>query len=207
MNTNTDFLKSETRINLMRSFAGESQARNRYTFAQCTAEQNNLYVLGQLFKFTANQEKAHAEVFYNLMKQSAGTNAEITGGYPIDVYDNIDKLLLSSIHNENDEAETVYPAFAETAKKEGFQEAAAKFMLIASVEETHRRRFEYFEKLLKQDKLFKSDKTERWMCLNCGHIHEAGEAPEKCPVCGKNQGYFIRVYDAPMTGGMLLCQQ
>jgi len=207
MNTNTtDFLKSETRINLMRSFAGESQARNRYTFAQYTAEQNNLFVLGQVFRFTANQEKAHAEVFYNLMKQSSGTNAEITGGYPIDVYDDMEKLLLSSIHNENDEAETVYPAFAEIAKKEGFTEASAKFKLIAFIEETHRKRFEYFEKLLKQDKLFKSDKTERWMCLNCGHIHESGEAPGKCPVCGKNQGYFIRLGDAPFTGGAL-CQQ
>ena len=201
-----DFLNSETRINLMRAFAGESQARNRYTFAQCTAENNNFFVLGQIFRFTANQEKAHAEVFYNLLKQSAGTNAEITAGYPIDVYDDISKLLETSVHNENGEAETIYPAFAETAKKEGFPEIATKFTLIAGIEKIHRQRFEYFEKLLRQDKLFKSDKTERWACLNCGYVHESSEPPKVCPVCGKNHGYFIRECDVPFTGG-LLCQQ
>lgn len=204
---NTDFLKSETRINLMRAFAGESQARNRYTFAQCTANQNNMFVLGEVFKFTAEQEKAHAEVFYNLLKDSAGTNADITAGYPVDVYDSVEKLLETSVHNENDEAESIYPKFAEIAKKEGFPQAAAKFTLIAFIEKTHRQRFEYFEKLLKQDKLFKSDKTERWLCLNCGHIHESSEAPGICPVCGKNHGYFIRLSDAPYTSGGILCQQ
>lgn len=203
---NTDFLKSESRINLMRAFAGESQARNRYTFAQCTAEQNNFFALGQVFKFTAGQEKAHAEVFYNLLKQSAGINTEITAGYPADVYDDISKLLQCSVHNENDEAETIYPSFAETAKKEGFPEIASKFILIAGIEEIHRRRFEYFENLLKQDRLFKSDKTERWVCLNCGHIHESSEPPKACPVCSKNQGYFIREIDLAFTGG-ILCQR
>lgn len=201
-----DFLNSETRINLMRAFAGESQARNRYTFAQCTAENNNFFVLGQIFRFTANQEKAHAEVFYNLLKQSAGTNAEITAGYPVDVYDEVLKLLETSVHNENGEAETIYPAFAETAKKEGFPEIATKFTLIAGIEKIHRQRFEYFEKLLRQNKLFKSDKTERWACLNCGYVHESSEPPKVCPVCGKNHGYFIREYDVPFTGG-ILCQQ
>lgn len=203
---NTDFLKSESRINLMRAFAGESQARNRYTFAQHTAEQNNLYVLGQIFYFTASQEEAHAEVFYNLMKPSSGKNAEITAGYPVDVYDEALKLLETSVQNENDEAETIYPEFAEIARKEGFPEIASKFTLIAEIEKIHRQRFEYFAELLRQNRLFKSDKTERWLCLNCGHIHESTEAPSVCPVCGKNQGYFIRACDAPFTGGAL-CQQ
>lgn len=204
---NTDFLNSETKINLMRSFAGESQARNRYTFAECTAKQNNLFVLGEIFRFTGEQEKAHAEVFYNLLKESAGNNIEITGGYPADVYDDVSKLLLSSIHNENDEAEIAYPKFAEIAKSEGFMEASAKFNLIAEIEKTHRERFQYFSNLLKDDKLFRSDKTERWVCLNCGHIHESSEPPAVCPVCGKNHGYFIREYDAPFTsGGACLCQ-
>lgn len=202
-----DFLKSETRINLMRAFAGESQARNRYTFAQCIAEKNNLFVIGQLFRFTASQEKAHAEIFYNLLKPSAGNNVEITGGYPSDVYEDTEKLISCSIHNEKDEAETVYPYFAQIARNEGFAEAASKFTLISYVENIHRKRFEYFEKLLKQNMLFKSEKPVRWFCLNCGHIHESAEAPQKCPSCGKNQGYFIREYDALMTGGMLSCQQ
>ena len=202
----TDFMKSETRINLMKAFAGESQARNRYTFAQEIALQQNYYVLSQIFKLTAYQEKEHAEIFYNLLKESAGKNVEITAGYPVDVYDGIDKLLLSAVSNENEEHETIYPAFAEIAKKEGFVKIASKFTLIAEIEKTHRERFDYFEKLLKQDKLFREDKTVRWMCLNCGHIHESSEAPTVCPTCGKNQGYFIRECEAPFISGGILCQ-
>ena len=199
-----NFLSSQTRINLMRAFAGESQARNRYTFAQQTALQKNLYVISEIFKFTADEEKAHAEIFFDLLKESAGNTVEINGGYPADVYDDIQKLLSSSVHNESEEHEIIYPSFAKTAVEEGFTKAASKFNLIAEIEKKHGERFSYYENLMKSNRLFKSDKSEKWLCLNCGHIHEGSEAPLSCPVCGKNQGYFIRADEAPFTASNII---
>ncbi len=199
-----NFISSETKLNLMKAFAGESQARNRYIFAQQTAQEQNLYVISQVFKFTASQEEQHAKVFFDLLKDAAGNNIEITGGYPADVYNDIQKLLDSSIHNENEEFSDVYPKFSSIAKEEGFAKAASVFNLIAQVENIHRERFEHYAKLMREDKLFRSDKTERWMCLNCGHVHESSEAPLICPICGSRQGYFIRENEAPFTFGGLL---
>lgn len=203
----TNFLKSQTRENLMRAFAGESQARNRYTFAKQAALEKNLYVISEVFRFTAAQEEQHAKIFYELMKESAGHNVEITAGYPADVYDELQKLIDTSANNENDEAESIYPDFAKIARDEGFAKAASKFTLIAAIEREHRERFAYYGKLMREERLFKSDKTERWLCLNCGHIHEASEAPIACPTCGVQQGYFIREAEAPFTfGGISSCQ-
>ena len=139
-----------------------------------------------------------------MLKDAAGNNIEITGGYPADVYNDIQKLLDSSIHNENEEFSDVYPKFSSIAKEEGFAKAASVFNLIAQVENIHRERFEHYAKLMREDKLFRSDKTERWMCLNCGHVHESSEAPLICPICGSRQGYFIRENEAPFTFGGLL---
>lgn len=201
----TNFLKSQTKENLMRAFAGESQARNRYIFASETASQQNYYVLSRLFKFTADQEQQHAKVFFDLLQDAAGNNIEITAGYPADVYTDMQKLLETSVHNENEEFADVYPKFAEIARQEGFAKAASKFSLIAQIENIHRERFEYYSNLLREDKLFKSDKSERWMCLNCGHVHEGSEPPLICPVCGVRRDYFIREAEAPYTSGGIVC--
>lgn len=201
----TNFLNSQTRINLMKAFAGESQARNRYTFAQQTALEQNLYVISEVFRFTAEQEEQHAKIFFELLQEAAGTNIEITGGYPADVYSDIQKLLDTSVHNENEEFDVVYPEFARIAADEGFAKAASKFKLIAEVENSHRIRFEHYSKLMREQKLFRSDRTERWLCLNCGHIHESSEAPLVCPVCSMKQGYFIRESEAPFTSGGAVC--
>lgn len=201
----SNFMSSQTRINLMRAFAGESQARNRYTFAKQTAIEQNLYVISEIFKFTASQEEQHAKVFYDILKEASGTNIEIDGGYPVDVYDDVQKLIDASIHNEGAEYGTVYPDFAKIARDEGFAKAASKFSMIAEVEKTHMDRFEYYGRLLSNGKLFKSDKSEKWMCLNCGNIHEGSEAPLVCPICGKRQGYFIRENEAAFTSGGILC--
>lgn len=198
------FLTSQTKENLMKAFAGESQARNRYIFASQTANEQNLYVLSRIFKFTAEQEEQHAKVFFDLLKEVAGNNIDITAGYPADVYTDMQMLLNASVHNENEEFANVYPMFAQTARQEGFAKAASKFELIAKIENIHRERFEYYGNLYKEDKLFKSDKPVRWMCLNCGHIHEATEAPLVCPVCGVRQGYFIREAEAPFTSGEIM---
>lgn len=202
----TNFMTSQTRENLMRAFAGESQARNRYTFAKQAALEQNLYVISEVFRFTAAQEEQHAKVFYELLKESAGKNVDITAGYPADIYSEIQKLLDSAVHNENEEFADAYPNFARIAQEEGFAKAASKFNLIAEIENSHKQRFEHYAKLMREDKLFRSDKSERWMCLNCGHIHEGTEAPLVCPVCGVRQGYFIREAEAPFTFGGIICQ-
>ena len=202
----TNFMTSRTCENLMRAFAGESQARNRYTFAKQAALEKNLYVISEVFRFTAAQEEQHAKIFYELLKDSAGKNIEITAGYPADVYDDIQKLLDSSVHNESEEFESVYPAFARIAQEEGFAKAAAKLKLIAQIESFHMKRFEYYSGLMREDRLFRSEKDERWLCLNCGHIHEGSEAPLVCPSCGVRQGYFIREAEAPFTFGGGVCQ-
>ena len=166
-----DFAPSETRLNLMRAFAGESQARNRYTFAAGLARRKNLYVLESVFTFTADQERAHAKVFYNLLEQVSGQNLQ--------------------------EWDHDYAGFSRTAQEEGFPEIAHIFSMIAGIEKTHGDRFGKFAELLEQDKLFVSDVQVKWMCLNCGQIIDATMAPAVCPVCKHPQGYFIRWEMAP----------
>ena len=184
---------SETLKNLMRAFAGESQARNRYTFAATLCGEQNLYVLEAMFRFTADQEREHAEIFYNHMKTLAGETVHIDAGYPIDLSNNVSDLLRAAQHNEWEEFDSVYPAFADVAQKEGFYEVAASFHGIALIERSHGQRFEHFADLVESGKLFVSDVKCGWLCLNCGHINQSLQAPKTCPVCGHNQGYFIRM--------------
>lgn len=194
-----EFKDSQTRLNLMRAFAGESQARNRYTFAHGKAKQMKLHVLAEVFKMTANQEKEHAEIFYNHLKELTGQTLEIDGTYPVDVYDDMLGLLKSSKHNEFEEFEDAYPAFAKVAREEGFPKIASDFENIAKIEKIHGMRFDKFAMLLENHELFESQKEEEWLCLNCGHIHKGKQAPNMCPVCSHEQGYFVRIGLAPYT--------
>lgn len=194
-----DFKTSETMKNLMKAFAGESQARNRYTIAAGQAKKENLYVISAIFKFTAKQEKEHAEIFYNHLKEMAGENIAIDGTYPVDISESIIELLRYAEHNELEEYGDVYKHFAEVATNEGFPKVAAHFNLIAEVEKTHAERFTHFADLLEQNKLFLSDVSCQWMCLNCGHIIDSTQVPEKCPVCDHDKGYFVRLEFAPYT--------
>jgi len=194
-----EFKDSETKLNLMRAFAGESQARNRYTFAAEKAGQEKLYVIEQIFKFTADQEKKHAQVFYDLLKQFVGETIHIDGGYPVDLQESIVDVLKAAKHNEFEEYDDVYQKFADKAKEEGFPQIASKFQMIADVEKIHGERFGEIAELLEQGKLFVSDVKVSWMCLNCGHVYEGTDAPKKCPVCDSDQGYFIRLELAPYT--------
>ena len=188
-----EFSTCETKINLMRAFAGESQARNRYTFAAAEAKKQNLHVVEAAFSFTAGQEKEHAEVFYNQLKSLSGENISIEGAYPVDISDSIISLLRSAQHNEFEEYDPVYKSFAQTAEEEGFIHIAGIFNNIASIEKTHGERFGRLADLLEQDKLFVSDVSISWMCLNCGYVHQGKEAPPVCPVCSHDRGYFIRM--------------
>lgn len=191
------FQTSETRKNLMRAFAGESQARNRHTFAAECAHKQKQHAIEAVFRFTADQEKAHAKIFYDHLKQLSGETIAIDGSYPVDVYEDLQELLRAAAHNEFEEHDDVYPAFQKTAAEEGFPTVAASFHAIAEVEKTHGSRFSHLADLLAQGKLYLSDAEERWVCLNCGYIHEGTEVPPKCPVCHEEQGYFISLSFAP----------
>ena len=190
---------SETLKNLMRAFAGESQARNRYTFAAGLCRQQKLHVLEAVFLFTAGQEKEHAEIFYNHMKAVSGSTVHIDGGYPVTVTNDVLRLLRDAQHNEYEEFDPVYPSFGETARAEGFPKVAASFEQIARIELTHGNRFGRLADLLENGKLFVSDVKCGWMCLNCGYVLESLEAPRQCPVCSHDQGWFIRLEMAPYS--------
>ena len=188
-----DFSTSETKKNLLKAFAGESQARNRYTFAASQARKQNLYVVEAVFNFTAGQEKEHAELFYSHLSSATGENIKIDGTYPIDISDSIISLLRSAEHNENEEYSDVYKNFSEIAGNEGFVEISTLFKNIADIENTHAQRFRKFRELLEADKLFVSDISTKWMCLNCGFVYEGTVVPPACPVCRHDRGYFIRL--------------
>lgn len=196
---NVDFMKSQTRENLMRSFAGESQARNRYTMAASAARKEQLEVVARVFEFTADQERAHAKVFYDLLLPSAGQNIAIDGNYPIDLSDKTVDLLKAARHNEYQEFEHDYAAFAEIAHKEGFDLIGGQFELIAQIEKTHGERFGMIADLLEGGMLFAEKEETLWMCLNCGEIIKASLAPQTCPVCRHDRGYYIRLDMAPFT--------
>ena len=196
------FSESQTRLNLMRAFAGESQARNRYTFAAAQASQAKLHVIEAVFQYTASQELAHAKVFYDLLKELNGQNVTVDGTYPVEVLTEVLPLLRRAQHNEFEEFDPVYPQFGEMAAKEGFYQAAAAFRQIAKIEKTHGERFGQFAQWMESGRLFGSETPTKWVCLNCGHIVESTEAPHSCPVCAHPQGYFIRQAYAPYTMGV-----
>ena len=192
-----DLKNSETIKNLMRAFAGESQARNRYTFAASVCKQQKLHVLEAVFQFTADQEKEHAEIFCNHMKELAGQSVDITAGYPVDVSNDVVELLRRAQRNEYEEHDPVYRTFGDTAAAEGFPQVAASFHKIAEIEQSHGNRFGQLADLLEQGKLFLSDVSCGWMCLNCGYLFQGTQAPKVCPVCSHDQGFFIRMEMAP----------
>lgn len=194
-----NFKTSETKLNLMRAFAGESQARNRYTFAAQQAKEQKLHVVEAVFTFTADQEKEHAQVFYNHLKEMAGETIQIDGGYPVDISQSVLELLRFAQHNEYEEHDPVYQAFGDKAMEEGFPKIAVSFHQIAKIEKVHGDRFGRLADLIEQNKLFISDVECAWMCLNCGHIFTGKEAPQKCPVCEHDRGFFIRLELAPYT--------
>ena len=203
----TNFKESETKTNLMRAFAGESQARNRYTFAAEIAKKQGLYVIEAIFNFTANQELAHANVFMKHLSEVSGENIEADGTYPVEVTNSVVELLENAAHNEFEEFDNVYKTFAETAEREGNIAVANSFKNIAKIEKTHSERFKMFAELLKQNKLFVCDIECEWMCLNCGNIIHSKNAPEICPVCNHEKGYFVRLELAPYTNNRenILC--
>lgn len=186
-----NFSESRTKENLMRAFAGESQARNRYTIAAERAEKEGMLTIADIFRYTADQERAHAERFYDLLKSLSGETIHIDGTYPVDLQDSLSGLLRAAEHNEHEEYADVYQAFGNTAKEEGFHEAASAFYQIAEIEHSHEERFGRLAEMLESNTYYNAIDVCRWLCTNCGYIHEGKQAPKVCPVCRHEQGYFI----------------
>lgn len=197
------FCESKTKENLMKAFAGESQARNRYTFAAKKARELGYESIAQVFEFTAEQERAHGERYYQLLNSLAGETVTVDGTYPVDIAEDICELLDKAEHNEFEEYEHVYPRFAQIAKEEGFLEAASAFTMIGEVEQMHGKRFRKLAELLRANQFDKSTEEEKWMCLNCGYIHTGTQVPPNCPSCHYEKGYFIPLSFAPFQGNIV----
>ena len=196
----TTFPESATLQNLMLAFAGESQARNRYTFAAELCRRQKFHVLDAVFTFTANQEKEHAQIFYNHMKAVAGRQVRIAGDFPVNLSHDVLDLLRVARDNEYEEAGNLYPSFGATAREEGYPDIANSFERIAEIEQSHGNRFTRYMELLQSGGLYVAEAETAWLCLNCGHIHRGTEAPKACPVCNHAQGFFLRLDAAPYGG-------
>lgn len=201
-----DFKNSETKDNLMRAFAGESQARNRYTIAAEQAAKMGHHVIEAIFLYTANQEKEHAAIFYEHLRALSGENIHIDGSYPVDLADDVCGLLRMAQHNEYEEHDDVYQSFADKAKEEEFYQVEASFRMIAQVEKVHGDRFGRYADYMEQNKLYSEDEKTSWFCLNCGYIFEGTQAPPTCPSCHE-EGYFIRAAQSPYESESTLKQQ
>ncbi len=178
---------SRTETNLMAAFAGESQARNRYTFFASKAKKEGYVQISHIFEETANQEKEHAK---RLFKFFEGGEAEITGSFPAGVIGSTLENLLGSADGENHEHTVMYPEFAKIAREEGFNAIAVVFEKIAVAEKHHEKRYRDLAANIEAGRVFKRDGVAIWRCRNCGYLHEATDAPEMCPACAHPKAHF-----------------
>jgi len=182
-----DLKGSETEKNLLKAFAGESQARNRYTYFASVAKSEGYEQISAIFQETADNEKEHAKVFFKYLE---GRDVEITATYPAGKIGTTEQNLFHAAEGEHLEWGTLYPAFQQTALDEGFKEIAESFKEIAEVEEKHEKRYRKLLANVQKDKVFTRDKVVKWKCRNCGYVHEGKFAPEKCPACSHPQAYY-----------------
>ncbi len=178
---------SETEKNLMRAFAGESQARSRYTYAASVARKEGFVQISNIFLETADNERAHAKVFYDHLQ---GGMVTFDATYPAGPAGCTADNLLAAAEGEKEEWSLLYAGFAETAEKEGFKAVAASFKKIADVESYHERRFRKLLANVESDEVFKKPESLKWKCGNCGYVHEGAEAPATCPACKHKQEHF-----------------
>ncbi len=184
-----DLKSSQTAQNLLKAFAGESQARNRYTYAANIARAEGFEYIASIFQETAHNEQEHARLFYAHLAPLAPDVLEITASYPV-VAGNTAAQLKAAVAGENEEWTLLYPAFAKIAKEEGFPEAARTFEWVAKVEKEHEGRYAMLLSRVETGTVFKREEKIAWRCLECGHIHEGTSAPGACPVCKKPQSWF-----------------
>lgn len=181
------FKGSKTEKNLLAAFAGESQARNRYTYAAGVAKKEGYEQIAAVFQETADNEKEHAKLFFCLLE---GGEAEILAAYPAGVIGNTAANLRAAADGEKFEWSTLYKGFAKTAKEEGFTEAYTTFTQVAKVEKYHEARYVALLKNVQGGKVFKKDASAKWHCRNCGYVVEGKNAPEKCPACKHGKAHF-----------------
>jgi rubrerythrin len=178
---------TKTEKNLLASFAGESQARNRYTYFASAAKKEGYEQISAIFLETAENEKEHAKRFFKYLEGGA---VEITAMYPAGVIGTTLDNLKASAAGENEEHTKLYPGAAKIADEEGFPEIAAQWRSIARVEVEHEKRYRALVSNIEKGKVFKKEKTIKWHCRNCGYVHEGPEAPETCPACFHPKAYY-----------------
>jgi rubrerythrin len=184
---------TKTAVNLMKAFAGESQARNRYTYYASVADKEGFKQIKNIFIETADNEKEHAKRIYKFLleglKDEVPTTIEIDSTFPVAQGNTLDNLKAAA-SGENEEWDKMYPEFADVADEEGFNEIAGVFRAIAIAEKAHENRFNKLADNVSNDKVFKKEKKVLWKCGNCGYIFEGPNAPEKCPACDHPQAHF-----------------
>jgi len=180
---------TQTEKNLLIAFAGESQARNRYTFFASRAKKDGYVQISKVFEETANQEKEHAERLFKFLE---GGLVNIEWSFPAGVIGDTAENLVAAANGEKEEYTEMYPSFAKTAREEGFEEIAKVMGAIGVAEKHHEERFLTLLHELQQDTTFKKSERIIWECLNCGYLHIGTEPPEKCPACNHDKSYFAR---------------
>ena len=178
---------TETEKNLLAAFAGESQARNRYSYYASAAKKRGYVQMAAIFEETANQEKEHAERFFKFLQ---GGEVEICAAFPAGVIGSTLENLLAAAGGEHHEWTELYPSFADIAKEEGFKDVAAAFTSISVAEKQHEKRYLDLAKNIQEGKVFEKDEPTTWRCMNCGYVHEGKSAPDVCPACAHAQGHF-----------------
>jgi rubrerythrin len=178
---------TKTEQNLLKSFAGESQARNRYEFFASVAKKEGYEQIAAIFMETSLQEKEHAKRFFKFLE---GGMVEITAAYPAGILGTTMENLKAAAEGEHEEWEDLYPLFAEVAKEEGFPEVAVAFKMIAKVEAEHEKRYLKLLQNISEDKVFVKDGKVWWKCLNCGYVYESAKALENCPACLHPKAYM-----------------
>jgi rubrerythrin len=178
---------TQTEKNLLTAFAGESQARNRYTYFASKAREEALMQISMIFEETANQEKEHAKRFFKFLE---GGEATISAAFPAGVIGSTAENLKEAAGGEHYEWSSMYPGFAQKAREEGFDAVALVFDAVCIAEKQHEKRYNGLLKNVKEGTVFKKDKKVVWRCLNCGYLHEGTSAPQACPACAHPQAYF-----------------
>jgi rubrerythrin len=178
---------TRTEQNLLKAFAGESQARNRYMFFAKQAKQEGYEQIAAIFEQTAQQEETHAKTFFKFLE---GGMVEITASYPAGKIGTTLENLEAAAEGEYEEWSELYPEFARIAEEEGFKQIAVKFRSIAKVEAEHEKRYRKLRDNIVNGEVFKKKKKVRWVCRKCGFVHESETAPQKCPACDHPQAYF-----------------
>ncbi len=178
---------SRTEKNLLTAFAGESQARNRYTYFASKAKKEGYVQIAAIFQETADQEKEHAKRLFKFLE---GGEVEISASFPAGVIGSTLENLKAAAAGEEYEHTSMYPEFAKTAREEGFDDIAAVFEAIAVAEKFHEKRYRALADNIAKGRVFRREKKTAWRCRNCGYIHEGEEAPEVCPACAHKQAHF-----------------